>query len=206
MITIVDYRMGNLGSIVNMLKRSGFAATVSSDVAEIESAEKLILPGVGAYDTGMNNLAELGLIEPLRRRVLDDRKPLLGICLGMELLFERSEEGQRPGLGWIRGACVRFRFDEREAKLKVPHMGWNVVRPTRTDDLFSDMAEDAAYYFVHSYHVVCDDPADAVGHTTHGAAFASAVQRGNIYGTQFHPEKSHTHGMRVLKNFAALPT
>ncbi len=204
MITIVDYRMGNLGSIVNMLKRSGFAATVSSDVAEIESAEKLILPGVGAYDTGMNNLAELGLIEPLRRRVLDDRKPLLGICLGMELLFERSEEGQRPGLGWIRGACVRFRFDEREAKLKVPHMGWNVAKPTRIDTLFADMADDAGFYFVHSYHVVCDDPADVLARTHHGVEFVSAVQRDHVFGTQFHPEKSQKNGFALLRNFLAL--
>jgi imidazole glycerol-phosphate synthase subunit HisH len=204
MITIVDYKMGNLGSIANMLKRSGFAATISSEVAAIDAAEKLILPGVGAWDHGMQHLAELGLIEPLRRRVLDQGVPLLGICLGMELLFERSEEGERPGLGWVRGACVRFRFDEREARLKVPHMGWNVVRPTRTTDLFADMADDAAYYFVHSYHVVCDDPADALGHTSHGLEFASAIGRGNVYGTQFHPEKSHTHGMRLLKNFAGL--
>ncbi len=203
MITIVDYRMGNLRSIANMLKRSGFAARLSSDPVEIAAAEKLILPGVGAFDTGMANLAELGLIEPLRRKVIEERTPVLGICLGLQLLFERSEEGQLPGLGWLRGGCVRFQPDQ--GGVKVPHMGWNVVRPARTDSLFRDMAEDAHYYFVHSYHAICDDPVDVLGHATHGVEFVAAVQRDNVFGTQFHPEKSHTHGKRLLRNFAELP-
>lgn len=201
MITIVDYRMGNLASIANMLRKAGHDAIITSDPAQVAEATRLILPGVGAWDHGIAHLEELGLVEPLRARV-DAGIPLLGICLGMELLFEASEEGQRAGLGWIRGRCVRFRFDDRDARLKVPHMGWNVVRPTRTDTLFADMADDAAYYFVHSYHVLCDEPADALGHTTHGHEFVSAVQRGNVFGTQFHPEKSHKHGMRVLASFA----
>jgi glutamine amidotransferase len=202
-ITIVDYRMGNIRSIANMLKKAGFPATVSADRAVIEAADRLILPGVGAWDTGMKHLAEAGLVDLLRRKI-DQGKPLLGICLGMELLFESSEEGTLPGLGWLRGRCVRFRFEGRDARFKVPHMGWNVVRPTRGDTLFRDQVDDAAFYFVHSYHVVCDDPSDALGYTTHGHEFVSAVARGNIMGTQFHPEKSHKHGMRLLKAFAEI--
>jgi len=201
-ITIVDYRMGNLASIANMLRKVGSEAVITSEPSAIAAATKLILPGVGAWDHGMEHLVELELVEVLRRKVVDDGTLTLGICLGMELLFEGSEEGGRAGLGWIRGRCVRFRFDGGDARLKVPHMGWNVVRPARTDSLFADMAEDAAYYFVHSYHVVCDDPGDALGYTNHGHEFVSAVQRGNLFGTQFHPEKSHKHGMRVLANFA----
>jgi glutamine amidotransferase len=205
MITIVDYRVGNLASIANMLKRAGFAAQITSDPGAVAAADKLILPGVGAFDTGMANLAELGLVEPLRRRALDDAAPVLGICLGMQLLLEGSEEGRLAGLGWVRGRCRRFQFAGADSQLKVPHMGWNEVRPSRRDSLFGDLADDAGFYFVHSYYAVCDDEADVLARTTHGHDFASAVQRGNIFGTQFHPEKSHKHGLRVLKRFAELP-
>lgn len=205
MITVVDYQMGNLASIVNMLKRAGFAAQLSSRPEDIGAADKLILPGVGAFDTGMTNLAELGLIEPLTEKVVGGGTPVLGICLGMQLLLEGSAEGQRPGLGWVRGRCVRFDFTDTPAataRLKVPHMGWNEARPQRRDSLFSTMTEDAGFYFVHSFHAMCDDPADVLATTTHGYEFVSAIQRGNIAGTQFHPEKSHRHGMRLLARFA----
>jgi len=201
MITVVDYQMGNVGSIVNMLKRLGFEVRLSSVLAEIMQADKLILPGVGSFDTGMANLDRLGLREPLEQKRASGT-PVLGICLGMQLLFEGSEEGDRPGLGWLRGHCIRFRFEERDTRLKIPHMGWNDVRPVQRESLFREMAEDAGYYFVHSYHAVCTDPADVLGFTTHGYEFASAVQRANVSGTQFHPEKSHKHGKRLLKSFA----
>lgn len=201
MITIVDYEMGNLGSIANMLKRSGFEARLTSSRAEIERADKLILPGVGSFDSGMANLERLGLRDPLQSKVLAGT-PILGICLGMQLLFEGSEEGVLHGLGWLRGRCVRFRFEEQAARLKIPHMGWNDVHPLRNDSLFHGMAVDAGYYFVHSYHVVCADDSDVLAWTTHGYRFAAAVQRGKLYGTQFHPEKSHKHGSRLLKSFA----
>jgi glutamine amidotransferase len=204
MITVVDYQMGNLASIVNMLKRAGFEAQLSSRREDILAADKLVLPGVGAFDTGMTNLADLGLIEPLEQKVLGDRTPVLGICLGMQLLLQGSAEGERPGLGWIRGRCVRFDFGAAGGpqRLKVPHMGWNEVRPCRRDSLFATMTDDAGYYFVHSYHARCEDPEDVLGTTTHGYEFVSALQRGNIAGTQFHPEKSHRHGMRLLAEFA----
>lgn len=203
MITIVDYGMGNLGSIVNMLRRAGFEARASSEPAEIAAASKLILPGVGAFDSGIQHLDELGL-----RAVLETRAqagtPVLGICLGMQLLFEGSEEGQLPGLGWLRGRCVRFRFEAGQERLKVPHMGWNEVAPTRRDSLFATLRDDAGFYFVHSYYAQCADDSDVLARTHHGHSFVSAVQRGNVFGTQFHPEKSHSHGLRLLTCFAEL--
>lgn len=203
MIVIVDYRMGNVGSVLNMLKRVGASAKISSDAVEIAAADKLILPGVGAFDTGMTHLRERGLIELLNRRVLEDQVPVLGICLGMQLLMRRSEEGTLPGLGWIPGETIRFRFDPQTTGLKIPHMGWNTAKPMHTDSLFGDAGAETRFYFVHSYHVVCDEPADQLAITHHGYDFASAVQRGNIMGTQFHPEKSHRFGMKLLRNFAA---
>jgi len=203
MITIIDYGMGNVGSIANMLKRSGFPVRLSALPQEIADSDKLILPGVGSFDTGMENLERLDLRDLVAQRV-QSGTPLLGICLGMQLLFEGSEEGVRAGLGWLRGRCVRFHFDDRPARLKIPHMGWNDVRPVARDSLFKDVADDAGYYFVHSYHPLCADPSDVLGWTTHGYEFASAVRRGNVFGTQFHPEKSHKHGKRLLKNFAEL--
>jgi glutamine amidotransferase len=203
MIAIVDYGMGNVGSIANMLKRCGFEGRLVSTAEELERADKLILPGVGSFDTGMANLEQKGLRAPLEAKVASGA-PLLGICLGMQLLFAGSEEGVRPGLGWLKGRCIRFRFQDQDPSLKIPHMGWNDVRPTERDTIFRDMAEDARYYFVHSYHAVCDDPSDVLGFTSHGYEFAAAVKHENVLGTQFHPEKSHSHGKRLLTAFAEL--
>jgi glutamine amidotransferase len=200
MITIVDYGMGNVGSILNILKRSGFGVSISSKPEDIRTAEKLILPGVGAFDTGMANLDRYGLRKPIEDKV-GAGTPVLGICLGMQLLFEGSEEGDLPGLGWMRGHCKRFRFPD-DSRLKVPHMGWNAVRPVERESLFREMDDDARYYFVHSYHAVCEESSVVIGWTVHGYEFAAAVRRDNIFGTQFHPEKSHKHGRRLLKNFA----
>ena len=220
MIVIVDYGMGNLGSIANMLKKLGVPAKISSDRAEIATGEKLILPGVGAFDTAMRHLAESGLRETLDEMVLAKKVPTLGVCLGMQLLTEGSEEGSLPGLGWIAGTTKKFKFDparREHADLKVPHMGWNsIARPSATNGateieekplvrgLF-DPAQPSRFYFVHSYHVTLNDSADAAATTHHGYDFTSMVQRGHIMGTQFHPEKSHKFGMKVLRNFADLP-
>lgn len=204
MITIVDYGVGNLGSLQNMLKKIAVPARVSSTPTAIADAGKLLLPGVGAFDSGMSRLRELGLVEVLNERVLKAGVPVLGVCLGMQLLTEGSEEGQLPGLGWIAGTTVRFRFDPQANNLKIPHMGWNTARPTATAKLFGNLPEDARFYFVHSYHVECRDNADVATWTTHGYEFVSAVQHGNIYGAQFHPEKSHKFGMQLLRNFAEL--
>ena len=204
MIVIVDYGIGNLGSVLNMLKRVGAPATISSDPAEIEKAEKLILPGVGAFDAGMKQLQDSQLIGLLSEKALARNTPTLGICLGMQLLMENSEEGELPGLGWIKGSNVRFRLEEGNGHLKVPHMGWNTVDVKRADSLFKDLDDEARFYFVHSYRVVCERESDVLATTNHGGDFVSAVQSGNIMGTQFHPEKSHKFGMKLLSNFAEL--
>ncbi len=202
MITIINYGMGNLGSVLNMYRRLGVPARISSDRDEILSAEKLILPGVGAFDAGMQRLHELDLVKPLTDKVKSDRTPVLGLCLGMQLLTGSSEEGVLPGLGWIEGRTVRFRVDPAQANLKIPHMGWNTTEVCKVSPLVSGLEQDARYYFVHSYHITCDDPDDVVALTHHGYDFPAIIHRGNIMGTQFHPEKSHRFGMQLLKNFA----
>lgn len=201
MIVIIDYKMGNLGSILNMLKKIGAPGIISSDTDAIRQADKLILPGVGAFDNGMKNLDDLGLIPVLSEIVLQERAPILGICLGMQLMTNSSEEGKLPGLGWIDAKTVRFRHDPSN-DLKIPHMGWNTVSVRKESALFRDMFPEPRFYFVHSYHAVCEDPADVLTVTPHGYEFASAFQHGNIIGVQFHPEKSHKFGMRLLRNFA----
>ncbi len=201
MIVIVDYGMGNLGSIANMLKKVGAAAKISGDPAEISAAEKLILPGVGAFDHGMKNLSARGLVPLLNKRVREEKCPVLGICLGMQLLTRRSEEGTLPGLGWIAGETRRFQFADGLGRLKIPHMGWNEAKPVSGALLFGGYAECPRFYFVHSYHVCCDDPADILATTSYGYEFVSAVRHDNILGTQFHPEKSHRFGLNLLKNF-----
>lgn len=202
MIAIVDYGMGNLGSIANMLKKVGAQSTISSDPQIITAADKLVLPGVGAFDNGMRNLAQRGLVELLNAQVLQHKKPILGLCLGMQLFTRASEEGQLKGLGWINAQTVRFKFDQANADLKIPHMGWNTLRIHRPHPLLADLEKDARFYFVHSYHLICNDPESALATTTYGYDFASVVAQDNILGAQFHPEKSHKFGMKLLKNFA----
>jgi imidazole glycerol-phosphate synthase subunit HisH len=202
MIVIVDYGMGNLGSIANMLKKIGAPAVISSDPEIIEQADKLILPGVGAFDYGMRNLNERGLIPVLNEQVLAHKKPVLGLCLGMQLLTKHSEEGGLPGLGWLDAETVRFKFDVANAVLKIPHMGWNSVQVGQPHFLFANAGTEPRFYFVHSYHVVCADERAVIGKTQYGYDFASVVAKDNIAGVQFHPEKSHAFGMNLLKNFA----
>ena len=204
MITIINYGMGNLASIRNMLKKLGHKSVISAEKTDIEKASKLILPGVGSFDTGMNHIAKLGLRKVLDRRVLDEDIPVLGICLGMQLLTRGSEEGKASGLGWLDAETVRFRFDGQNAGLKVPHMGWNRVRHAREDELFMDMYEKPRFYFVHSFYVKCDRAEDVICTTHYGFDFCSGVRRDNIMAVQFHPEKSHKFGMKLLQNFAEL--
>lgn len=199
MITIVDYNMGNLGSIRNMLKRLGAVAEITSDPERVAAATKLILPGVGAFDAGMKALHASGLVPVLNRRVNEARVPTLGICLGMQLMMDGSEEGTLGGLGWIRGRALRFRPDD--PALKVPHMGWNSVQNLRASPLSDSLPEEPRFYFVHSYYVRCENAEDALLRTRYGIEFDSGFQRGNISGVQFHPEKSHKFGMSLLRNF-----
>jgi imidazole glycerol-phosphate synthase subunit HisH len=201
MTAIVDYGMGNLGSIANMIKRIGGKALISSDKGELERAERLILPGVGSFDNGMRQIHERGLYALLNELVIGQGKPLLGICLGMQLLTRRSEEGQLPGLGWLDAETVRFRFGEDLASLRIPHMGWNTVEFKRKDRLVPETGDESRFYFVHSYHLVCSREEDVLATTRYGYEFPSVVHRGNIFGTQFHPEKSHRFGMTLLRRF-----
>jgi glutamine amidotransferase len=203
-VTVVDAGIGNLGAIPNMLKRLSTQAIVTDDPDRIAQAERLILPGVGSFDAAMQRLEERGLVDVLNTKALTDRIPVLGVCLGMELMGGASEEGSHRGLGWIQGRAVKFRFDGRHPSLKVPHMGWNVVRAADDARLLADLGERPRFYFAHSYHLECDDPADVIGTTTYGYEFVSAVQRENIAGIQFHPEKSHRFGLRIFENFLAL--
>jgi len=203
-ITIVDYKMGNLGSIANIFKKLGVGCTISSTPDDILGAEKLILPGVGSFDSGMRNIRELGLEQPLNKQVLERKVPVLGICLGMQLLTEKSEEGELAGLNWIPGRTIKFNL--KDSNLRVPHMGWNTLTtPGETPLLFKNMpSHPPRFYFVHSYYVKCEVQAHSIGRTRHGIEFTSAIQRDNIFGVQFHPEKSHKYGMALLENFSRL--
>jgi glutamine amidotransferase len=200
MVVIVDYKLGNYGSIANMLRKLGVPAKISSSIADIETADKLILPGVGAFDNGMGGIRKLEMIDALSEKVLNRKTPILGICLGMQLMMTRSEEGTLPGLGWIKGDTVRFDFNSKNNGLKVPHMGWNSVKVQSDECLFRDL-DDARFYFVHSYHVRCEEQTDIVAQTNHGYDFISSFRHENIRGVQFHPEKSHRYGLNLLRNF-----
>jgi glutamine amidotransferase len=201
MITIIDYGMGNLGSIKNMLKKIGVVSEITNDIEIILNAEKIILPGVGAFDKAIQNLSKLKLIEPLNKKALEDKVPILGICLGMQLLAKSSEEGKHAGLGWIDGKVLRFNIDN---SLKVPHMGWNIIVQKKDSPLMIDMYKDPRFYFVHSYYFKCNNESDILSTTNYGGEFTSAVSKDNIYGVQFHPEKSHKFGMKLLENFSKI--
>ncbi len=202
MITIVNYGMGNLGSMLNMFKRIGVQASIEADPEVVRHADKLVLPGVGAFDAAMERINSTpGLLEVLCHKAMAERIPVLGVCLGMQLLTRSSEEGVQSGLGWIPGCTIRF---PKQENLKVPHMGWNVALPNTPSRLTENAGVDPRYYFVHSYCVQVDDPIHSLMRTHYGVDFDAAIGRDNIFGVQFHPEKSHRFGMQILKNFADL--
>lgn len=203
MITIVNYGMGNLGSVQNMFKRIGVPSEITGDPAIIAKSTKLLLPGVGAFDAAMQKIADSGLLTVLNKKVLEEKVPTLGICLGMQLLTNSSEEGVLPGLGWIPAKTIKFKFAP-DSKLKVPHMGWNYVFSKKSSPLTSDLPEEPRFYFVHSYYVQCVNEEDVLTTTLYGSDFHSIVQKDNVFGAQFHPEKSHKYGMKLLTNFASL--
>ena len=200
MIAIVDAGLGNVASIANMLKRAGHASTITADPATLAAADKLILPGIGAFDTGMKSLHERGLIDVLEREVHGRGKPVLGICLGMQLMMRASEEGALRGLGWIDGHVVRFRATAQ--RLRVPHMGWNTIDPRKPSRLLAGLPDEPRFYFVHAFHVDRVSPDDVLATTTYGYEFCAAVESGSVMGVQFHPEKSHRFGLALLKAFA----
>lgn len=201
MIVIVDYGMGNIGSIVNMFRRLHIDVSSSADPKVIADAEKLLLPGVGAFDAAMERINSGRFRDVLESKATKEKVPVLGICLGMQLITESSEEGHLPGLGWIPAKTLRF---DSMNGLKVPHMGWNSIHSIKKNALLSDLGIEPRFYFVHSYYVLAKERGDVLARTTYGVEFDSVVNRGNIFGAQFHPEKSHMFGMKLLANFAAL--
>lgn len=198
MIVVVDYGVGNLSSVSNMLRKAGGDVRISRDPREILEADKLLLPGVGHFDHGMKMLNSSGLREAIDRYALELKRPVLGICLGAQILGKGSEEGVTPGLAWIDMVCRRFAV---MPGIRVPHMGWNRIVRRKPSPLLSGMREGARFYFVHSYRMECADPDDVLAAATHGVEFTCAVQRGNIFGTQFHPEKSLRDGLALMKAF-----
>lgn len=200
MIVIIDYDMGNLASIKNMLHKIGYdEVKISRNIDDIKNADKLILPGVGAFDQGVSNMHSFGLFDAIKDAVLKDNKPIMGICLGMQLLGRKSEEGELEGLSLLPFDSVRFRLND---DYKIPHMGWSYVDIKKEDSIVDDMQRDEnRFYFVHSFHAVCDDTSDVLMTCNYGYDFVAGISKGNIYGFQFHPEKSHKYGMQMFKNF-----
>ncbi|HTQ64577.1 MAG TPA: imidazole glycerol phosphate synthase subunit HisH [Puia sp.] len=203
MLVIVDYGVGNLASIKNMLGRADANALISSEKKDILSASGIILPGIGAFDHCMEMFHSSGLREIITKRVLEEGIPILGICVGLQMMMESSEEGIKPGLGWIHGDVIKFRR-ELIGNLKIPHMGWTEVTIKKESYLSDNFLEEPRFYFVHSFHVRLKDPTDELMTAKYGYDFTAAIQRNNIFGVQFHPEKSHKFGMRLLRNFAAI--
>ena len=200
-IVVIDYGMGNLGSISNMLKYLGYSAKISSDKTVIENADKLILPGVGHFDRAMQNINRFDLFNLLQFKALDKQIPIMGICLGMQLLCNSSEEGIDKGLAFVDAEVVKFNF-EKPQNLKVPHMGWNNVEMSKPDSLITNgLTEEARFYFVHSFYVRCNNESDVLTRTFYGHSFVSSFEKNNIIGVQFHPEKSHKYGVTLFRNF-----
>ncbi len=199
-IVIIDYGMGNVGSINNMLKYLGARAVISADHDVIKTADKLILPGVGHFDRAMDNISTKKLVEVLTEMALVKRVPFLGICLGMQLMCNSSEEGSAKGLGFVDAAVKKFNFSDNK-ELKIPHMGWNYIKPNKTSNLLIGLEENSRFYFVHSYFVDCVNPEDKLTTTQYGHDFVSAFEHNNLIGVQFHPEKSHRFGISLFKNF-----
>ncbi len=203
MITIVNYGLGNIQAFVNIYKRLNIPVTVASTAGQLADADKIILPGVGAFDWAISCLNDSGMRETLDERVILHKRPVLGVCVGMQMMAQRSEEGRLPGLGWIEAEVRRFDDTGFEQKTHLPHMGWNDVSPAVSNFLFRTMT-NSRFYFLHSYYIIPTNLDTVLAVTDYGGTFASAVRVGNIYGTQFHPEKSHQSGIQLLKNFAEI--
>jgi glutamine amidotransferase len=202
MVVIIDYHVGNPASIKNMIKKIGYNSEISCDEELIFKSDKIILPGVGRFDYGMNKLNELNLTGILYDKVHKEKVPILGICLGFQLMTQRSEEGSEPGFGWLAGDTLKF--VKNEADFKIPHMGWNTVEYSADNSLFRDFSGEARFYFVHSYYVKAEKNTEEIGRTSYFIEFSSAMQHDNIFGVQFHPEKSHKYGMQLISNFIKL--
>lgn len=201
MIALVNYGLGNIQAFFNIYKRLNIPVSVAETPAQLEQADRIILPGVGAFDYALSRLDESGMRPCLEHLVNTEGRPVLGVCVGMQMMATRSDEGKLPGLGWIDAEVVRFDDSKFAQRTHLPHMGWNDVCPRQTDSLFKDMPSPR-FYFLHSYYMSLKDSGDALAVTDYGGSFVSAVRSGNVFGTQFHPEKSHRWGIALLKNFA----
>ena len=200
-IVIIDYGVGNLGSVKNMFKRIGVNALISNTIEIVEKADKLILPGVGRFDYGMEQLNKSGLTEVITEKVMHRKTPILGICLGAQLLTEYSEEGQVKGLGFIKGKTIVFDKSKFQLTQKIPHMGWTNVMNYSNSLLFNGMYDEPRFYFVHSYHLQIDNPEDIMAEANYGYSFAAGIEKNNVLGVQFHPEKSRKFGMKLFENY-----
>lgn len=205
MIVIIDYGLGNINAFINIYKKLDVPIRIAKSVEDLKEATKIILPGVGAFDHAMAKLNESGMRQKLDELVLEQHIPVIGICVGMQILANSSDEGVLPGLGWINGTVKKFDETKILHSTHLPHMGWNDVKPLQSDDLFTTIIEEPIFYFLHSYYFHCIDPANTIGVSDYGGGvFSCAVKANNIYGVQFHPEKSHNFGVQLLKNFAYL--
>jgi glutamine amidotransferase len=204
MITIIDYGLGNILAIANVYKLANIPVRIAKCKDDVEKAERIILPGVGAFDYAMRRFRESGMKDIVDNLVKVDHVPVLGICVGMQLMANSSEEGVLPGLGWINSEVKKFDKDKLVEKTGLPHMGWNDYRVVRGRGLFKDLEQNAKSYFLHSYYIKCACDEDVLAYTEYGIEFASAVNHGNVFGVQFHPEKSHGYGSRLLINFAEM--
>jgi glutamine amidotransferase len=204
MIAIVDYGSGNTKAFANIYRRLGVPFRIAGKASDLQVATKVILPGVGAFDHAMRRLESSGMRQVLSESVLARRLPVLGVCVGMQILANSSEEGDLPGLGWIDGVVKKFDSETLTHTTHLPHMGWNDVRPMKQSGLFRDLSIDYRFYFLHSYYFKCNRKEDVLAVTDYGGPFSSAVNNGNIFGVQFHPEKSHEWGIQLLQDFANL--
>lgn len=204
MITIIDYGLGNISAFANVYKRLNMEVRFARQAVDLRGARRIILPGVGAFDHAMERLERSGMRETLDRLVVEDGIPVLGVCVGMQILTKSSEEGTLPGLSWIDGQVKSFRSDPRSSTLPLPHMGWNDVVPIKGNHLFKGLEDQARFYFLHTFYMECATIADVAANASYGFDFSCAVNHNNIYGVQFHPEKSHHFGQQLLKNFGEL--
>lgn len=204
MIVIIDYGLGNVLAFANLYKRLNIPVRVAKTSDALNEADKLILPGVGAFDYAMERLEESGMRESIDALVLNKGVPVLGVCVGMHMIAQGSEEGKLEGLGWIPGRVRRFDTSFLSQKTQLPHMGWNDVSPIHRGGLFAKLETEAKFYFLHSYFFDCQKPEDSLAYAEYGKKFSCAINSGNIYGVQFHPEKSHFYGTQLLKNFAEM--
>lgn len=204
MITIIDYGLGNIKAFVNVYERLNIPIKIAKTKYDLNDASKIIIPGVGAFDYAMEQLNKSGIRDELENKVIRDKVPVIGICVGMQILAKSSEEGKLPGLGWVDGEVLKFDINNIPYKTRLPHMGWNNINPIAESTLLNGFNNESRFYFLHSYYFVCNNQQDIISTTQYGIDFSSAINHNNIFGIQFHPEKSHSNGVSLLKNFAKI--